>query len=250
MRTLKLAVIGFLAYSLLAVVVALARPLDWRTADRSSAMIAPTAAQERRAVVLLYSARAFSWRGWFSLHTWIAVKEKDASSYRVLQVIGWRLRQGLSAVADGPDLPDRRWFGNEPTLLFELRGEKAEAAIVKIRQAAAEYPYPYTYRAWPGPNSNTFISHILRSVPEIGVALPPNAIGRDWLVHGRLFSRSESGTGFQVSLLGLAGLTLGVRDGVEVQLLALCFGVDLLRPALKLPIIGRVGMSAASLRPS
>ena len=247
---LKLAVVGFVAYSMLAIVVALARPLNFRTADRSSARIAPTPEQEPRAVVLVYKASAFSWRGWFSIHTWIAVKEKNAPSYEVLQVIGWRLREGLSPVMVAPDLPDRRWFGNEPSLLFDLRGKEAEAAIVHIRKAAEDYPYHDSYRAWPGPNSNTFISFILRSVPELGFALPSNAIGRDWLVNGRLFSRSESRTGIQLSLLGLTGFTVGLRDGVEVQLLGLDFGVDVLRPALKLPIIGRIGMRTASPRSS
>ncbi len=45
--------------------------------------------------------------------------------------------------------------------MLDLRGEKAEAAIPKIRQAAADYPYRDSYRVWPGPNSNTFVSFIL-----------------------------------------------------------------------------------------
>ena len=220
---------------------------DWRMADRSSAKIAPTPAQERRAVVQVYAARAFRWRGWFAVHTWVAVKEKDAQSYEVLQVVGWRLRRGLNPVMDEPGEPDRCWYGKEPSLIGELRGEKAESAIIKIRKAAADYPCRYSYRAWPGPNSNTFTSYILRSTPALGVVLPPNAIGRDWLVPGRVLSRSESGTGIQVSLWGLLGFTVGLREGVEAQLFGLCFGLDFLRPALKLPLVGRVGMRAAPL---
>ena len=250
MRRLKLVVFGFVAYFVLAIVVAVAHPLDYRTADRSSAGIAPTPEQERRAVVIIYKATAFSWRGWFSVHTWIAVKDKDARSYEVLQVIGWRLREGLSPVVVAPDLPDRRWYGNEPSLVLDIRGKAAEAAIVKIRKAAADYPYRDSYRAWPGPNSNTFTSFILRSVPELDITLPSNAIGRDWLVNGRLWSRSESGTGGQLSLLGIAGVTVGLHDGLEVQFLGLDFGIDVLRPALKLPIIGRIGMRSAPLRSS
>lgn len=242
MKALKLAALLFLSYSLLAIVVALWQRKDFRTADRSSARMAPAPEQERRAVVLVYRATAFSWRGWFACHTWLAVKDQDAPSYEVLEVIGWRLRRGLSAVFDETDIPDRLWFGAKPHLLLDLRGPRAAAAIPKIRKAAAAYPYPNSYRVWPGPNSNTFTSFVLRSVPELGVTLPSNAIGRDWLAGGRLFSRSESGTGFQVSLLGLAGFTVGLRDGVEVQLLGLDFGLDLLRPALKLPLVGRLGV--------
>jgi hypothetical protein len=230
------------ALALLVLLAAAANAQDWRTADRSSAKIAPTPAEERRAVVQVYAARTIRWRGWFAVHTWIAIKEKDAADYEVLQVIGWRLRRGLSPIVDEPGEPDRRWYGKEPSLICEPRGDKAESVIPKIRKAAAEYPYRGSYRAWPGPNSNTFTSFILRSVPELGVALPPTAIGRDWLVHGFPMSRSESGTGVQLSLLGLVGVTLGLREGIEAQVLGLCFGVDFLRPALKLPLIGRVGM--------
>jgi len=240
-RIMKAVTQSLIIFNLLA---APAHAQDWRTADRSSAKIAPAPAQERRAVVQVYAARAVRWRGWFAVHTWIAVKEKDAQSYEVLQVVGWRLRRGLSPVMDEPGEPDRRWYGKEPSLICDLRGEKAESAILKIRKAAADYPYRDSYRVWPGPNSNTFTSYILRATPELGAALPPNAIGRDWLIHGRPLSRSESGTGVQLSLWGLLGFTVGLREGVEVQLLGLCFGVDFLRPALKLPLIGRVGMRA------
>ena len=198
-------------------------------------------------MVQLYTARTIGWRGWFSVHSWIALKEKDAQSYEVLQVVGWRLFHGRSPVMIEPGEPDRRWYGAQPSLILDLRGERAETAILKIRKAATDYPYPRTYRLWPGPNSNTFISHILRSVPELGIDLPPNAIGRDYLVNGRPLGRSESRTGFQFSLLGLVGATLGVNDGVEVQLFGLTFGVDVLHPALKLPMVGRLGMRSAPL---
>jgi hypothetical protein len=45
----------------------------------------------------------------------------------------------------------------------------------------------------------------------------------------------------QLSLLGLAGVLVGWEEGLEVNLLGLTFGVDLNRPALKLPGFGRLG---------
>jgi uncharacterized protein DUF3750 len=221
------------------------KKFDWRTADRSSAGLAPRPRAERRAVVQLYAARAVRWRGWFAVHAWLSVKEQDADAYTVLQVVGWRLWQGLSPVIVERGEPDRRWFGATPDLILYLRGPAAESAIPKILAAAASYPYPHAYRIWPGPNSNTFISHILRSVPELGVNLPPNAIGRDYLAGGRILGVSESRTGLQLSLFGLLGVTLGWRDGLELQFLGLDFGVDWRRPALKLPIIGRLGLRPA-----
>lgn len=216
---------------------------DWRTADRSSAGISPLPQDEPEALVQGFAARAFRWRGIFSVHTWIALKEKNAPHYNVYHVTGWRLKRTQSAVAVETDLPDRNWYGRKPSLLFEVKGEKAEKVIPLIYKAVETYPSSKRYRAWPGPNSNTFISHILRSVPEIGVELPPNAIGKDWINEGDLFGASETGTGFQVSLFGLLGLTAGVGDGLELNLLGLCFGFDILRPALKLPLVGRLGMT-------
>jgi hypothetical protein len=55
---------------------------------------------------------------------------------------------------------------------------------------------------------------------------------------------APSGSGFQVSLYGLIGILLATREGLEVNLLGLSFGVDPVRPALKLPALGRFGMAS------
>lgn len=218
---------------------------DWRTADRSSAGIAPDPASEPQAIVHVYAARAFNWRGYFAVHSWIATKEKEAHDYTTYHVISFRLRRTGTVVAIEKDIPDRHWFGAKPFLIQELRGEAAERAIPKIKAAAENYPYKSFYRAWPGPNSNTFISYIIRHVPELGVELPSSAIGKDWLPEGSILSFSETGTGAQLSIFGVFGLTLGLGDGVEINILGLSFGLDLWRPALKLPIIGRIGFPDA-----
>src|SRR5690606_16062855 len=58
---------------------------DWRTADRSPAGIAPDPARVNEAVVQVYAARAFNWRGLFGVHTWIATKRAGAPAYEVHQ---------------------------------------------------------------------------------------------------------------------------------------------------------------------
>ena len=45
---------------------------DWRTASRESAGIAPDPSVTNEAVVHVYGAAAYGWRGWFAIHTWIA----------------------------------------------------------------------------------------------------------------------------------------------------------------------------------
>ena len=218
---------------------------DWRTADRSSAGLAPSPVLEKEAVIQVYAARAVRWRGYFGVHSWIAMKEKNADFYTTYHVMGFRIQRVGTSIVSERDVPDRRWFGAEPTLISTLVGPAAERAIPKIVEAVADYPYKDTYRIWPGPNSNTFISFILRRVPEIGVELPPNAIGKDWINEGDLFGLSESGTGVQVSLHGLLGMTLGLAEGIEINLLGMSFGIDLWRPAIKLPFAGRLGFADA-----
>ncbi|HEY7316553.1 MAG TPA: DUF3750 domain-containing protein [Candidatus Binatia bacterium] len=214
---------------------------DYRRADRSSAGIAPPAETTPEAVVQVYAARALNWRGIFGVHTWVATKPDNELQYTLHQVIGWRVFRGLPAVVSAPGIPDGRWFGNEPELLGELRGEPAAKAIPKILAAVASYPYANEYKLWPGPNSNTFVAYIGRQVPELKMDLPTTAIGKDYPINGSLVDRAPSGTGYQFSMLGLLGLTVAREEGFEMNLLGLSFGIDFQRPALKLPFIGRVG---------
>jgi hypothetical protein len=53
---------------------------------------------------------------------------------------------------------------------------------------------------------------------------------------------APSGSGFQVSLYGLAGILLAAQDGLEVNVLGLNVVLDAAVPALKLPAIGRLGL--------
>jgi hypothetical protein len=238
----SLGLVGLPLYTVLSGQAPLGR--DYRTADRSSAGIAPLAETTPEAVVQVYAARALNWRGIFGVHTWIAIKPENAKEYTVHQVIGWRRYRNLPVLVSAPGIPDGRWFGNEPELLAELRGEAAAKAIPKITDAVATYPYPSEYRLWPGPNSNTFMAYVGRQVPELKLDLPVTAIGKDYPINGSVIDRTPSGTGYQVSMLGLVGLTLAREEGLELNLLGLSFGIDFSKPAIKLPFIGRLGLAA------
>jgi len=150
---------------------------DWRTASREPAGIAPNPTLTREAVLQVYGAPAWGWRGWFAIHTWVAAKPTSEESYTVYEVVGWRLRRGLPVVRIEMDLPDRYWFGERPRLLKEFRGDGVDKLIVAVDRAAKSYPWPDTYTAFPGPNSNTFTAWIARQVPELGLDLPFSAIG-------------------------------------------------------------------------
>lgn len=215
---------------------------DWRTAPRDSTGLAPSPTTTQEAVIQVYSARAFDWRGIFAVHTWVATKAENVNHYKVHQVIGWRLMRDFPVVVSAPDIPDRSWFGNDPEILLDIRGAKATVLIPKIEQAVASYPYPETYHVWPGPNSNTFVAWIARQVPELRLELPSTALGKDYLGNAVL-APAPSGTGYQLSLFGLAGILLARHEGLEVNILGLNFGIDPLSLAIKLPAVGNVGWS-------
>ncbi len=216
---------------------------NWWELDRGPTGQAPDPALMPEAVVQVYAARAVSWRGVFAVHTWIAVKPSRAESYTRYEVIGWGVDRGAPAVRVNRTGPDNHWFGDRPDKLVDLRGEGVDAVIARVEAAVAAYPYPSSYRTWPGPNSNTFTAWVGREVPELRLKLPPTAIGKDYLPNGDVVGRTPSGTGVQLSLFGLGGLAIGWEDGIELNVLTLTFGVDFKRPALKLPLVGRLGAS-------
>jgi hypothetical protein len=216
--------------------------VPWYEARRDPTGLAPDPATTSEAVVQVYAARAVSWRGVFSVHTWFAVKPTGAERYTRYEVLGFGVANGAPAIRVDRTGPDNYWFGDRPRVILDRRGPGVDALIEAIRAAVASYPYPHEYRAWPGPNSNTFTAYIARQVPELGLDLPSNAIGKDFLPGGALFAAAPSGSGFQFSLFGLAGILLAVDEGVELNILGLNIGIDAAVPALKLPAIGRLGL--------
>ena len=153
---------------------------DWRTASREPAGIAPDPESTPEAVIHVYTAPTFGWRGYFAVHTWISMKRSNEGQYTVYEVIGWRKRSNLPVLRIEKDEPDRYWYGERPTLILEKRGEGVDKLITEIDDAARRYPWKDTYNIFPGPNSNTFPAWIAKQVPELELTLPITAIGKGW----------------------------------------------------------------------
>lgn len=215
---------------------------NWSELSREPSHQAPEPSTTPEAVVQVYAARTVGWRGLLAVHTWVALKQSGAASYTRYEVIGWGVDRGAQAVRINRTGPDNYWFGSRPTLLVDLRGAEVDGVIEKVQAAVAAYPYRDSYRTWPGPNSNTFTAFVGREVPELRLKLPSTAIGKDYLAGGAPIGVAPSGTGLQVSLLGLVGVLGAWEEGVEVNVLGLSFGLDVKRPAINLPVVGRVGV--------
>ena len=216
---------------------------NWWEARRDSSGQAPDPGTAREPIIQVYAARAVGWRGVMAVHTWLALKPAGAPTYTRYEVMGWGVGRGAPAIRVNRTGPDNYWFGSRPDLLVDRRGDGVETLIERVQAAVAAYPYPDRYRTWPGPNSNTFIAYLGRAVPELRLDLPATAIGKDFIPHGVPVATTPSGTGVQLSLLGLLGVAAGAEEGLELNVLSLSFGVDVKRPALKLPVVGRLGVS-------
>jgi len=215
---------------------------NWQMADRSSAGLLSPATQHADALVRVYAARTVRWRGIFAVHSWIVLKERGAARYTRYDYTAW----GEPIRVDG-FAPDGRWFGALPETVVAVDGDDAERVIPKIRSVVETYRFSAygDYQAWPGPNSNTFVQTVLNAVPELNAVLPPTAIGKDFPYDGDWWGRTASCTGVFVSLGGYLGLTIGWSEGDELNLFGGVLGLDLRRPALKLPGIGRLGVPLA-----
>jgi hypothetical protein len=213
---------------------------DWSRADWSSAKLLPDPRTQEPAIIRIYAARTGRWKGVVAHHSWIATKASGALRYTRYDKVGWG-----SPVRTDAWPADARWFGNAPQLVLSVDGVEAERLIPEIRRAVAEYPYRNwgDYRVWPGPNSNTFVAYVLSRVPDLQAALPPTALGKDFHEFGDVISLTPSHTGVQIQLGGYLGVALGWVEGFELNFFGLVAGLDLRRPALKLPGWGRISVS-------
>lgn len=218
------------------------RSVDWQTADRSSAGLLPAPSAHPEALVRVFAARTVRWRGIFAVHAWIVTKEANASRYTRYDYTAWGDPIRVNGFA-----ADGRWFGDVPQTIAAADGEAAARMIPKIEAAVKSYRLRSygDYRAWPGPNSNTFVAAALAAVPELKTTLPPTAIGKDFPYDGDWFGLTPSGTGARLTLAGYVGVTLGWIEGFELNVFGAVLGIDVRRPAIKLPGLGRIGFPVA-----
>jgi hypothetical protein len=215
-------------------------PGSWSRADWSSTRMLPPAAAHKPARVLVFTGTTGRWKGIFSVHSWVVMKAENAPRWTRYDVVGWGSPVRVNGWA-----PDARWYGNMPVAIADVSGPQAELLIPKIEAAVESYRFARRgdYRIWPGPNSNSFTAAILRAVPEIGVSLPANAVGRDYR-EGFYAGWTDSGTGVELNVHGLAALKVGWVEGIELGLLGLVAGIDLRHPGVKLPGYGRIGVES------
>ncbi|MBL8908223.1 MAG: DUF3750 domain-containing protein [Rhizobiales bacterium] len=217
-------------------------PESWRAASWESSGVLPDAKSLPEASVRILAARTGRWKGIFAVHTWIVMKDRGDAPWVRHDVVGW----GKPVRRDNY-AADAYWYGNTPYIVNEIRGEAAERMIPEIERVIVAYPWQEqgSYTVWPGPNSNSFIAWLTRHVPGLQTEMPATAIGKDYLGPGLKWAKTPSGTGWQISAWGLAGASLALEEGLELNILGTTLGIDPKGLSVKVPALGVVGAGRA-----
>jgi hypothetical protein len=166
-------------------------------------------------------------------HPWFAVRRKDGTEWHIYEVGGGGTTDDASK--NSPYL--------EPILHGLWRGEHGERAADCVERVGPEVKREIerSYVFYPGPNSNTFGDVVLRRC-KLAASLPATSVGKDW--RGWIGAGiSSERTGLQVETPVL-GLKVGLKEGIEVHIIGLSFGIDLWPPAIILPLgPGRLGFA-------
>lgn len=171
-----------------------------------------------------------------SRHSWIVAHQAGSSDYP-------RYEMGGGSATD----PFDDFAAGDVMVHGVIEMSDAELAVTEKCLAAAKSAYSKkyprsAYLPIPGPNSNTLVAFLLRRC-DLPVELPATAIGRDYV--GWLGAQlTEAGTGVQLGTFFL-GLRLGLREGIEVQVLGLPLGVHFWPPGITVPVNpGRLGFAS------
>jgi Protein of unknown function (DUF3750) len=214
-------------------------PENWKVASWASSGILPDAANVKPATVIILATRTGRWKSIFAEHMSIVMKPEGADQWTRYDVVGWGTPVRKNAYA-----ADALWYGNTPRVIYRAEGEAAAMLIPRIEASIARYPFQKagSYTVWPGPNSNTFVSWVVRHTTGLDAELSSVAVGKDWLGSGFAMGPAPSKSGYTISFSGLIGGTLAWEEGAELHLLGSTIGIDPGDLAIKLPALGKLSL--------
>jgi hypothetical protein len=215
-------------------------------------------------MVVVGSVRLPDYMDWytrFAEHAWIDLKQGDEDSWTRIEISGTISGVEIFPTDAQTVRDDFRW-DNRAAVLEVYYDEEARELIPRILANAAAVedfghseftreedggwtisrgePEGRPYDAWPGPNSNTLIAQIIDATPGLHAELHHNSVGKDY---PDIFRAGPTASGYGLEFdFGLLGAGLGRRQGAELHLFGLTAGISLWPPALKIPLIPRIGI--------
>jgi Protein of unknown function (DUF3750) len=216
-------------------------PENWKVASWASSGVLPRADTVKPATVIILASRTGNWKSIFAEHMSIVVKPEDAATWTRYDVVGWG-----NPVRKNAYVADALWYGNTPRVIYRNEGANAARLIPAIEASIAHYPFQKkgSYTVWPGPNSNTFVSWVVRHTNGLDVELSSVAVGKDWLGSGFSSAPAPSKSGYTVTFGGYFGGTLAWEEGLELHVLGSTIGIDPGDLAIKLPALGKLSLIA------
>jgi hypothetical protein len=167
-------------------------------------------------------------------HPWFAVRDKGQTDWEIFEV-------GGGGTEADPFHGHHPYL--DPMVHKVWRGAEAEAAAACIRRVGPDVKsyIESHYVFYPGPNSNTFGDVVLRRC-KLSASLPSTSVGKAWRgVIGAGITSERTGVQLETPVVGLK---IGLKEGVEVHVIGLSFGIDLWPPAIILPLgPGRLGFA-------
>ncbi len=182
------------------------------------------------------------WYSRFASHVWIEYRNQGDENWTRVEA---NTEPKTEKIHPSVATHNVRW-GRDVELLAVYLLSDAANMIPHIQQAAQIHAQDFHYRAYPGPNSNTYAARIINDVPGLDVELPHNAVGKNYtttLSAGITPSRD----GLHLDTLPL-GASLGYQQGLEIHLIGLTAGLSLWPPQLKIPFLPRLGLSPGLTR--
>ncbi len=170
----------------------------------------------------------------FATHTFLDYRADVGSPWRRVEVTSPRSgvvdREIRSAVA----YSGWRW-GERVRILSQSDGKGNPHFVRDIRDFVAVHD-DSVYRSYPGPNSNTFMEQLVREVDGVSALLDHNAIGKEV---GFYMGRTAGGTGVKIQT-PIAGLALGLKEGVEVSAIGLSGGISMWPLSVRIPFLPKL----------
>jgi hypothetical protein len=196
---------------------------------------------EPQAMIVIKSVKLppdMPWITRFAEHSYFEMRRGPRARWERLEVLNPKSGRVHRMITDNQAFANQRW-GNDVKVIAVITGPDTEQVIERMLAASRQWPYDRGYQAWPGPNSNTFVAMVMRNTPGLSGVLDHNAVGKDFPGQVALHA-TPSRTGFQFDTF-LFGASLGWKEGIEVHLLQLTFGVSWWPPAVKIPFLPRIG---------
>lgn len=172
--------------------------------------------------------KGMPWYSRFASHSFIDYRSDDSPTWRRVEIVNKSSGIKVYDLTEEEVYQTSRW-NNSVHLVSQSRPPNAAAAIEEV----AENYDASVYRAWPGPNSNTFTRAIMMKVEGLNGTLEHNAVGKDHTWHA---GRTPGGTGLELKT-PLAGTAVGLHEGIEVNLLGLTTGIGIWPPSVKVPFL-------------